>query len=76
MFIWFIIFLKGVDQDYSKAKEYFLKAAEKGNSDALNNLGKMYDLGKGVEQNFAKAMEYYQKAAERGNPEAFYNISL
>ena len=35
----------GVKKDYNKAKEYFEKSAELGNSIALNNLGDLYENG-------------------------------
>ena len=54
--------------------EYYLKAAEKGNDNALFNIGLLYDNGERVEQDYSKAMEYYLKAAEKGNVDAFYNI--
>ena len=34
---------KGVEQDYAKAFEWYLKAASQGNVEAQNNLGELYD---------------------------------
>lgn len=53
--------------DYSKAFEWWLKAAKQGNESAQFNIGKMYENGDGVEQNFTKAVEWYSKAAEQGD---------
>ena len=56
---------QGVEQNYIKAVEWFLKAAEQDNSDAQFNLGLIYqEGGKGIERNDAKAAEWYRKAAE------------
>lgn len=58
---------KGVEQNYIKAIKYYQSAAEKENTDALINLGFIYEKGKGVEQSYSKANEYYQSAADKGN---------
>lgn len=42
---------KGVEGDISLAKEYYEKAAELGNSLALNNLAYIYNYGKVKEKN-------------------------
>ena len=57
---------KGVTQDYTKAVEWYRKAAEQGYANAQSNLGYMYSQGKGVTQDKAKAVEWYRKAAEQG----------
>ena len=33
----------GVARDYGKAREFFQKAADAGNPDAMNNLGRLYE---------------------------------
>ena len=58
---------KGVEQNWTKAVEWYTKAAEKGHSDAMNNLGCCFWKGEGVEQNWTKAAEWYTKAAEKGD---------
>ena len=60
----------GVSQDYSKAVEWYTKAAEQGNATAQCNLGYMYQYGYGVSQDYSKAVEWYTKAAEQGNESA------
>lgn len=42
---------KGVQVDYSKAMDWYLKAYDKRNGDALNNIGVMYRDGQGVSTN-------------------------
>ena len=67
---------EGVEQDYEKAMEWYLKAAELGSSSAMKNIGLYYDDGKGVSQDYGKAMEWYLKAAELGNAGAMNNIGV
>lgn len=61
-------------KNYSKALEYYQKAAKYGSIDSLANLGGMYFDGLGVVTNYQKAFEYYQFAAEKGDVFAQYNI--
>ena len=67
---------EGVEQDYSKAREWIEKAANQGNASAQNNMGYLYEEGKGVEQDYTKAKEWYEKAANQGNASAQYNLGL
>jgi TPR repeat protein len=53
-----------------KAREWYEKAAAKDNTDAMVNLGSLYENGEGMPQDFAKAREWYEKAAANGYPEA------
>jgi TPR repeat protein len=59
-----------VKEDYERAAFWYRRAAEKGNSSAMFNLGRMYERGRGVGQDIAKAKELYQKAAAKGNSDA------
>ncbi|MBR0519627.1 sel1 repeat family protein, partial [bacterium] len=61
------LYLKGhgVEQNYTKALQYFQKASKNGNFESLNNLGIMYENGFGVEKDLNKALEYYKKSAEQ-----------
>jgi len=43
---------KGVLQDYQKAMEWSLKAAEQGDADAQFEIGRVYHEGKGVLQDY------------------------
>ena len=63
--------------DYSKAFEYFQKAAELGVSHAMNYLGIMYEKGRGVPFSYERAFEWFIKAgkADTGNPHAAYNAA-
>jgi lipopolysaccharide biosynthesis regulator YciM len=63
-----------VEQNYSKALEYYHLSAAQNNSNAQNNIGMMYGNGYGVEQNYSKALEYYLLSAEQNN--AFAQLNL
>ena len=57
----------GYPQDYAKALETYLIAAEEGDADAQAQVGRIYMDGLGVEQNAEKAMDWNMRAAEQGN---------
>ena len=65
---------KGVEQNWTKAVEWYTKAAEKGHGDAMYNIGVCFEKGEGVEQNWTKAVEWYTKAAEKGHSSAMSNL--
>jgi TPR repeat protein/CII-binding regulator of phage lambda lysogenization HflD len=65
---------QGVERDYTKAKEYYERAASQGHAWAQNNLGSMYYYGQGVEQDYTKAKEWYQRAADQGYAWAQNNL--
>ena len=60
----------GVEQDYAKAREWYEKAADKGNAYAQFKIGRAHENGLGVTQDYAKAMAWYQKAADQGHAAA------
>jgi TPR repeat protein len=60
----------GVEQDYAKAREWFEKAADKGDYSAMLNLGVLYEEG----QDYAKAREWYEKAADKGDYGAMWSL--
>ena len=60
----------GVEQNYDAALDWFMKAAELGDSDAMYNLGVMYYSGEGVEMDESTANEWFKKAADAGNENA------
>ena len=60
--------------DYLKALEWLVKAAEKGDSDAMYNIGMLYYEGLGVDQNYSLSKDWYLKASENGNVFAMNNI--
>lgn len=65
---------KGVRQDYQKAFEYFMEAANAGVTEAMANVGAYYWQGKGVEQDYDQAFFWCLKAAEAGNVTAMNTV--
>ena len=57
----------GVQQDYTKANELYLKAGELGCAEAYYNLGCSYSNGLGVETDKKKGIRYFEFAAIGGN---------
>ncbi|HQI01885.1 MAG TPA: tetratricopeptide repeat protein [Deltaproteobacteria bacterium] len=58
---------QGVQQDYTRAAQWYWKAAEQGNAIAQYQLGNMYHLGKGITQNYILAYMWLDLAARGGN---------
>ena len=54
----------------------YRKAAERGDSDAQNNLGASYANGNGVPQNYALAVKWYAKSAKQNNSMAQKNLGV
>jgi TPR repeat protein len=59
----------GMEQDYKKAFEMFVKIEQETNGYrwAQNMLGFCYCYGRGTEQDDTKAFEWYTKSSEQGN---------
>jgi TPR repeat protein len=60
----------GVEQDFQKAMDNFLLAAEQGYAGAQFNLGMMYKEGFGVQADISEATKWFRLAAEQGDAEA------
>ena len=52
------------------------QAIENGDSDAMNDLGWLYEIGDGVEKNIDKAIKLYEQAIEHGNADAMTNMAF
>ena len=62
-------------QNYTEALKWYEIAADNNNSDAMNNLGLMYQNGKGISNpDFSAAAKWYTRGAEMGNPSAMNNL--
>ncbi len=59
---------RGTAQDYTKAVNWWRRAAEQGFTEALNNLGMAYGNGDGVEQDYVQAHKWFDLAASRHPP--------
>ncbi len=63
-------------EDYSKAMIMLINSADKGNAEAMLNIGQLYEWGWGVSIDGAKAVEWYTKAADNGKAEAMFTIGF
>lgn len=61
---------EGVDRNMEKSVHFYDKAAEKGNSEALNNLAKIYLNYEGVVVDEEVVKNWHSKAESHGNKEA------
>lgn len=57
----------GVEQDYIKAVEYFKKATDLGNAEAMFQLGNCYYFGVGVQRDYRKGISLFAKSADMKN---------
>lgn len=58
----------GVEQDYDKALEWYHKAADHGQKNALGAIGSMYRLGRGVDVDGEAAANWFRKGADANDP--------
>ena len=65
----------GIEQDYEKAFEWFLKSAQEGNKFAQYSLANLYYYGNGVEKDFSQAFLWYQRSSSQGQPYASYAVA-
>jgi len=66
----------GIGRNYTKAMEWYEKAAKAGQAEGYYNLGVCYDIGMGVVGNAANALQNYQKAADMGMALAMHKLSF
>ncbi|KAJ3263413.1 hypothetical protein HDU77_010707 [Chytriomyces hyalinus] len=64
----------GVPKDYSKAIEYYERAAKAGVTGAIRNLGHCYEHGNGVPQNYEISLQHLTRAANSGDACALFYI--
>ena len=65
-----------LEQDYTKAFEYFTRSGQQGYAPAQYQLGMAYANGDGIEINLDKAVEWYEKSAEQGHIIAQRSLAL
>lgn len=56
------------------APKYLRMAAEAGDAEAMNYLGRCYSAGLGVEKDNAQKVAWYKKASDAGNATATFNV--
>eukprot|EP01105_Mastigella_eilhardi_P011060 TRINITY_DN2551_c0_g1_i5.p1 TRINITY_DN2551_c0_g1~~TRINITY_DN2551_c0_g1_i5.p1 ORF type:complete len:349 (-),score=87.97 TRINITY_DN2551_c0_g1_i5:51-1097(-) len=66
----------GVKQDGTQAVSWFRRAAEAGNTSAMNKLGVCYKKGTEVEKDDPQAVSWFKSAAEANNALAMNNLGL
>jgi TPR repeat protein len=65
----------GVEMNYKKAFESYMKASQKNDIYGYYEIGSCYYQGYGVEKDEKKAIEYYQRAADKGLNRALYKLA-
>ena len=71
---WKLCHGEGVKRNNKEAMGCYERAARQGHTEAMNELGLMYENCWGVLQNDIEAVKWYQKAAERDNANALFNL--
>lgn len=66
----------GVDVDYKKAHNYFVKAAKEQSGEGYAYLAYTYALGLGVEKNEEKVLSYFTKASELNDDYASFALGF
>lgn len=69
---------QGVEQDDTKAAQFYKKACDGGNAGACKNLALLYMNidGEGVEQDYAKAAQFFEKACDGGETGACSSLGI
>ncbi|WP_316569261.1 GIY-YIG nuclease family protein [Neobacillus sp. YIM B06451] len=62
-------------EDYEKALQYFIKAADLGHAYSAWHVAIMHNLGEGCKKNPRIALEYYKKAATLGLNDSFVSMA-
>jgi hypothetical protein len=65
-----------IDEDPTKARHWYEKAARQGNANAQSNLGVIYATGDGVPQDDRIAEKWFRLAADQGNQDAKDNLAV
>lgn len=64
-----------IEQDYAKAFEWYLRAADQGHGKAQYNVAYAYANGIGTQKNLAEAVKWYGKSADQGVSLAQYVLA-
>lgn len=62
------------DRNYEEALQWWSKAAQQGNVEAIGNMGLCYQTGHGIAQDSLKAAKLYQQSIKLGNKALFDRI--
>ncbi|CAG8665811.1 12399_t:CDS:2, partial [Racocetra fulgida] len=69
-------FAKGVAENIPQAIQYFEKAIEGGDGDAMDMMGYIYLTGKGHQKDRIKAVKFFTQAVEKGIPHGMYHLGV
>ena len=64
------------EKNYKQAFEFYERAINSGNIDALNNAGICYEFGLGTDKNEIKALELYKRAMEKYHGDGMANYAI
>lgn len=65
---------KSIEQNFSKAEEFFNYSADLNNPCAFYYLGMIYSEGKGVDKNYKKAMAYFEEASKYDHADSIFEL--
>jgi tetratricopeptide (TPR) repeat protein len=63
-------------QQYDQARDWYRRAAERGNATAEDRIGEMYQFARGVPEDMGQAMNWYRKAADQGDAVGETSVGL
>ena len=63
-------------QGHTNALQWVIKAAEKGASDAQDELGVMYATGQGVRKDLGEGLKLFREAARQGHANSQFNLAV
>ena len=64
------------EPDYKRAYDYYKKAADAGNADAMKRIGDLYYSGEGFDKDLEEAKTWYENAADAGSAGAWNSLGL
>lgn len=67
--------LNGKAVDYEKSLALNRICAERGNDEAIYNIGVAYAFGNGIDKNIGMARKYFEQAVAKGNSRAAFNMA-
>ena len=66
----------GIPRDFTRAAQWYARAASHGFAPAQYRLGTLYERGLGVPNDTAQARIWYRQAAEAGNTKSMHNLAV
>lgn len=66
--------MRGIEQNYQIARQYFTRALSNGDPAAYGPMGQIYSQGLGVVQNNKTALHYFRQGADKGDPASHNGI--